>query len=74
MISKKINVNDREAAKDVLRKQIYLNSIWMFLEFKDVKMSFSTGASNIDPREEIFEKAIRATSKMAIQNIKKLLR
>lgn len=71
---KEIKVNDREAAKDVLRKQIYLNSIWMFLEFKDVKMSFSMGSSNIDPREEIFEKAIRATSKMAIQNIKKLLR
>jgi len=69
---KKISVSDRAVAKDVLFKQIYINSVWMYLEFKDINFSGSTGA--IDPREEVFEKAIRASSKMAIQNIKKLLR
>lgn len=69
---KKISVGDRVVAKDVLFKQIYINSVWMYLEFKD--LNFNGSASTIDPREEVFEKAIRASSKMAIQNIKKLLR
>lgn len=71
---RKIAVNDREVAKDVLLKQIYINSVWMFLEFKDLNLNGVVGASSIDPREEVFEKAIRAASKMTIQNIKKLLR
>lgn len=69
---RKISVSDREVAKDVLLKQIYINAVWMFLEFKD--LNFNGGTSTIDPREEVFEKAIRAASKMTIQNIKKLLR
>ncbi len=69
---KKIPVSDREVAKDVLLKQIYINSVWMFLEFKDLNLSSSGNA--VDPREEVFEKAIRASSKMALQNIRKLLR
>ena len=72
---RKIAVSDREVAKDVLLKQIYINSVWMFLEFKDLNLNGNgTTASSIDPREEVFEKAIRAASKMTIQNIKKLLR
>ncbi|MDO8571176.1 MAG: hypothetical protein Q7R79_00665 [bacterium] len=69
---KKIPVSDREVAKDVLLKQVYINSVWMFLEFKD--LNITNNGSTIDPREEVFERAIRAASKMAIQNIKKLLR
>ena len=71
---RKISVSDRVAAKDVLFKQIYLNSIWMFLEFKDLNFNGGNNASTVDPREDVFEKAIRASTKMAIQNIKKLLR
>lgn len=71
---RKISVSDRVAAKDVLFKQIYLNSIWMFLEFKDLNLNGGNTASTVDPREDVFEKAIRASTKMAIQNIKKLLR
>lgn len=70
---RKISVNDREVAKDVLLKQIYINSVWMFLEFKDLNLN-ATNGSTIEPREEVFERAIRAASKMTIQNIKKLLR
>ena len=71
---KKISVSDREVAKDVLFKQIYINSVWMYLEFKDLSINSTNTASTIDPREEVFERAIRASSRMAIQNIKKLLR
>ncbi|MDP3763737.1 MAG: hypothetical protein Q8Q92_03775 [bacterium] len=68
---RKITVSNRATAKDVLFKQIYINSVWMFLEFKNLNLN---GNGTVDPREEIFERAIRASSKMAIQNIKKLLR
>jgi hypothetical protein len=66
---------DREAARDLLIKQIYISSIWLFLEFKDVKYnSVSQDNSNLDPRDEVFEKAIRAVTKMTLKNFKKLLR
>lgn len=71
---RKISVSDRIAAKDVLFKQIYINSVWMFLEFKDLNLNGGNNTSTVDPREDVFEKAIRASTKMAIQNIKKLLR
>jgi hypothetical protein len=71
---KKVAVNNREVAKDMLLKQIYINAVWMFLEFKDLNMNNNASVSTVDPREEIFEKAIRAVSKMTIQNIKKLIR
>jgi hypothetical protein len=71
---KKIAVSDREIAKDVLLKQVYVNAVWMFLEFKDLNLNSNGAASTVDPREDVFERAIRAASKMTIQNIKKLLR
>jgi len=71
---KKIAVNDRDVAKDMLIKQIYINAVWMFLEFKDLNINNGANTSTVDPREEVFEKAIRAASKMTIQNIKKLIR
>ncbi len=70
---KKIPAHNREAARAILIKQIYINSIWMFLEFKDLKLS-DNEENGVDMKEKVFEKAIRATSKMIIQNIKKLLR
>lgn len=73
-LKKVVAVSDREIAKEVLFKQIYINAVWMFLEFKDLNLNGGTNANTIDPREEVFEKAIRAASKMTIQNIKKLLR
>ncbi len=71
---KKIPAHNREAAKDMLFKQIYINSIWMFLEFKDLDVGDNNGANGADIKGQVFEKAIRATSKMTIQNIKKLIR
>jgi hypothetical protein len=70
---KKVPAHNREAAKEILFKQIYINSIWMFLEFKDLEFS-DNGANGADMKGKVFEKAIRAASKMTIQNIKKLLR
>lgn len=69
---RKIPVSDRETAKDVLFKQVYINAVWMFLEFKNLNLNGNGSA--VDPREEVFERAIRASTKMALQNIKKLLR
>lgn len=71
---KKIPAHNREAAKDMLFKQIYINSIWMFLEFKDLDVGDNNGANGADIKGQVFEKAIRAASKMTIQNIKKLIR
>lgn len=70
---KKVPSRNREAAKNILFKQIYINSIWMFLEFKDLEFN-DNGANGADIKGKVFEKAIRAASKMTIQNIKKLLR
>jgi hypothetical protein len=74
----KLSVADREAARNLLIKQIYINSVWMFLEFKELHLTpLSNNEGKIkypDPRDEIFEKGIRATTKITIQNIKKLLR
>jgi len=74
---KKITVIDREAARDMLIKHIYIHSIWMFLEFKDIAVTASSNNREnkyLDPRDEIFERGIRAASKIIVQNIKKLLR
>ncbi|MBU4600966.1 hypothetical protein KKE88_02900 [Patescibacteria group bacterium] len=71
---KKIPAHSREAAKDMLFKQIYINSIWMFLEFKDLDVGGNNSVNGADIKGQVFEKAIRAASKMTIQNIKKLIR
>jgi len=70
---KKVPANNRDSAKDILFKQIYINSIWMFLEFRDLDFG-DNGVNGVDLKGKVFEKAIRAASKMTIQNIKKLLR
>lgn len=72
---KKVMVSDRETARDLLVKQIYINSIWMFLEFKDIELPMNGGESKyLDRRDEIFERGVRAASRITLQNIKKLLR
>ena len=74
--ARQLVTSDREAVKDLLFKQIYINTIWMFLEFKDLKISQTTPTNGgyLDPRDEVFDKAIRAATRMTLQNIKKLLR
>ncbi|MCY4577249.1 MAG: hypothetical protein OXB96_02370 [Candidatus Kaiserbacteria bacterium] len=61
----------REIAKTLLIKKIYRDSIWMFLEFRDLNL---TSDSDRDERDIVFEKSIRAASKITIQDIKKLIR
>ena len=74
---KKMVIADRDSARDLLIRQIYINSVWMFLEFKDLQVASTANNGQIkdlDPREEIFEMGIRAVTKNSLQNIKKLLR
>lgn len=71
---KKLPGQKREAAKDFLIKQIYINSIWLFLELKDLRLGESEESNGSDVKGEVFEKAIKATSKMLIQNINKFIR
>lgn len=69
---KKQVVIDRDIARDILLRQIFIVSIWHFLEFKD--LSLEQNDRDIDPKDEIFERAIRATAKYILQKIKKLMR
>jgi len=74
---KKLAVADRESARDQLIRQVYISSVWMFLEFKDLQVAPIAENGKIkypDARDEIFEMGIRAATKIAVQNIKKLLR
>lgn len=74
---RKMNIPDRDAARDLLIRQIYINSVWMFLEFKNLQVSqanINGQTKDLDPKEEIFEMGIRAATKNSLQNIKKLLR
>jgi len=65
-------VADRDIARDVLLRQIFIGSIWHFLEFKD--LSLEQNGTDRDPRDEVFERAIRATTKYILQKIKNLMR
>ena len=65
-------VTDRDIARDVLLRQIFIGSIWHFLEFKD--LSLEQNGMDRDPRDEVFERAIRATTKYILQKIKNLMR
>lgn len=69
--ARNMNPAQREDARNLLIKQIYINAIWMFLEFKDLEINATN--PNVDPREDVFEKAIRAATRMTLQNFKKLL-
>lgn len=70
-------ITNRDSARDFLIRQIYINSVWMFLEFKDLQVASANNngkTKDLDTREEIFEMAIRAATKNSLQNIKKLMR
>ena len=73
---RKMNLPDKELAKNLLIKEIYKNSIWSFLEFKNLSLTYNNSSGNKypDARDEIFDRAARAFAKNTIQNIKKLLR
>ena len=70
---KKIPSQKAKVAEDILKRQICLGSILLFIELKDRKFE-GDGEGDTVTRNEIFEGAIRAYSKMAVQNIKKLIR
>lgn len=69
---RKQNISDKDIARDVLLRQIFIGSIWQFLEFKDICLS--QGSEGQDAREEVFERGIRALAKFTLQNIKKFMR
>ena len=68
---KRIPERNIETARGTLIVQIYISSILLFLELKDLKFNEE---ENADTKEEIFDKAIRVAAKTAVQNIKKLIR
>lgn len=65
-------LSDRDVARKVLFRHIFIGSIWHFLEIKDLLLAQND--QERDPRDEIFERGIRATTKYTIQHIKKLIR
>lgn len=69
---KKLGLSDKDVAREILIRQIFIGSIWHFLEFQN--LSLSQNDQDRDPRDEIFERAIRATTKHTLQNIKKFIR
>lgn len=74
---KKIVTTNRDVARDQLIKQIYINSVWMFLEFKNLQVAQVNESEKTkyhDARDEVFDMGIRAATKVSVQNIKKLLR
>lgn len=69
------NLEDKEKALEILFRQIYVNSIWLFFEFKDLKVtSTDNNAEQFpDPRDLVFDRAIKANAKYILQNLKKFL-
>ena len=68
---KKVPEQNMGTARETLIGQIYISSILLFLELKDLEFD---GDENADIREKFFDRAIRVAAKTAVQNIKKLIR
>lgn len=68
---KQMNISSRDKARDLLIKQIFLNSIWLYLELKDIK---AQNGDSSDIKSDAFDRAIRGTRKLILNNIKKLMR
>ena len=67
---KRKRVPAQKAEELALIRQIYMSSILLFLELKDLELG-DDGEGDADQKGKIFEKAIRVASKMAILNRKK---
>lgn len=73
----KISLPNKALARDKVFEQIYINAIWFFLELKDIDITInnnSNASEIVDPKDYVFNKAIRASAKNVIHNIKKLIR
>ncbi len=68
---KEVNIANRDKARDLLIKQLYLNSIWLYLELKDLK---AQNGDSSDIKSDAFDRSIRGTRKLILNNIKKLMR
>ena len=72
---KRMSLPDKELARKVLIKQIYMHSLWLFFALKDLSFDQKEDSSEYsDPRDQIFENAIRAAAKGILPNMKKLSR
>ena len=68
---KQLGISDREKAREFLRNQIYINSIWLYLELKNFK---STTDDSSEVKTEVFDMATRGMRKLLLNNLKKLIR
>lgn len=68
---KQINLANRERAREFMIKEIYIASIWLYLELKNLK---SGNGDTFDVKSEAFDMAIRGMRKLLLTNIKKLIR
>lgn len=69
--SKQLNIANREKVRDFIRNEIYISSIWLYLEFKNLK---STNGDSSEIKTEVFDRAIRGMRKLLLNNIRKLIR
>lgn len=68
---KQLTLSNRERAREFLIKEIYMSSVWMYLELKNLK-SINGDASEI--KTDAFDMATRGMRKLILSNIKKLIR
>ena len=68
---KQINLSNRERAREFMIKEIYIASIWIYLELKNLK---GNNGEISDVKLEAFDMAMRGVRKLLLTNIKKLIR
>ena len=68
---KQISLTNRDRAREVLIREIYIASIWLYLELKNLK---SNNGDDFAVRADAFDMAMRGMRKILLTNIKKLMR
>ena len=68
---KQLNLSNKERARDFLIKEIYMSSIWLYLELKNLK---SANGDTSEIKAEAFDMALRGMRKLFLSNLKKLIR
>jgi len=68
---KQMSLNNRDRAREFIIKEVYITSIWLYLELKNLK---SNNEDAFDVKAEAFDMAIRGMRKLLLTNIKKLIR
>ena len=69
--AKQLNLVNKDRAREFIRNEIYINSIWLYLELKGLK---SANGDSSEIKADVFDRAIRGMRKILLNNIKKLIR